>query len=120
MRERSERMTTERPPGRRASVGQAAKAPGGAAPGHEGRAKRAHDDRATARSPGVGGAGGEGAGGAQPPGTMSQPSFDFEYDVPDDGGLPTFTVGELVGEVNAVLRQRFYEGIWVRGEIQGF
>jgi exodeoxyribonuclease VII large subunit len=51
---------------------------------------------------------------------MSQPSLDLEYDEPDDGGLPTFTVGELVAEVNAVLRRRFYEGVWVRGEIQGF
>ena len=55
---------------------------------------------------------------------MSQPSFDLGFeDVDDasdlDGGLPTFTVGELADAINGALRRGFYDGVWVRGEIQG-
>ena len=48
---------------------------------------------------------------------MSQPAFDFDL---DDGGEPTYSVGELADAVNGVLRRQFGDGIWVRGEIQGF
>src|SRR4051812_14075618 len=44
---------------------------------------------------------------------MSQPSLDF------DEGLPTFTVGELAEAINGALRRGFFEGVWVRGEVQG-
>jgi exodeoxyribonuclease VII large subunit len=52
---------------------------------------------------------------------VSQPSFDLGFDdeIDGDGGLPTFTVGELAEAVNGALRRSFYDGIWVRGEIQG-
>jgi exodeoxyribonuclease VII large subunit len=48
---------------------------------------------------------------------VSQASFDLEF---DDGGEPTYTVGELADAVNGVLRRQFGDGIWVRGEIQGY
>lgn len=48
---------------------------------------------------------------------MSQVSFDFEL---DDGGEPTYSVGELAEAINGTLRRRFSDGIWVRGEIQGW
>jgi exodeoxyribonuclease VII large subunit len=56
---------------------------------------------------------------------MSQPSFDFPeidgVDVGiDDGGEPTYTVGELADAINGTLRRGFADGIWVRGEIQGW
>ena len=47
---------------------------------------------------------------------MSQPSFDLDL---DDGGLPTLTVRELADAINGALRRGFFEGVWVRGEIQG-
>ncbi len=47
---------------------------------------------------------------------MSQPSFDIDL---DDGGLPTLTVRELADAINGALRRGFFEGVWVRGEIQG-
>ena len=47
---------------------------------------------------------------------MSQPSFDLDL---DDGGLPTLTVRELAEAINGALRRGFFEGVWVRGEIQG-
>jgi exodeoxyribonuclease VII large subunit len=50
-------------------------------------------------------------------GVVSQPSFDLDL---DDGGLPTFTVSELGEAINSQLRRGFYEGVWVRGEIQGW
>jgi len=51
---------------------------------------------------------------------MSQPSFDFGWDeTPDDAGNPTYTVGELADAINAQLRRRFDDGVWVRGEIDG-
>jgi len=52
-------------------------------------------------------------------GDVSQPSLDLDFET-DDGGLPTFTVGELVGEINGALRRSFADGVWVRGEIQGW
>ncbi len=48
---------------------------------------------------------------------MSQVAFDFEL---DDGGEPTYTVGELGDLINGALRRRFNDGVWVRGEIQGW
>ncbi len=53
---------------------------------------------------------------------MSQPSFDLDFDdgAPDDGGLPTFTVLELADAINGALRRSFTDGVWVRGEIQGW
>lgn len=52
---------------------------------------------------------------------MSQPSFDFgdEHEL-DDEGSPTYTVGELADAINGNLRRRFGDGVWVRGEIQGW
>ena len=52
---------------------------------------------------------------------MSQPSFDFGDDLDvDDEGSPTYTVGELADAINGNLRRRFGDGVWVRGEIQGW
>jgi exodeoxyribonuclease VII large subunit len=50
---------------------------------------------------------------------MSQPSFDLEFDG-DDGGVPTYSVGELADAINGALRRKFTDGVWVRGEIQGW
>ena len=49
---------------------------------------------------------------------MSQPSLDLELE--DDPADPTFTVRELADGINAVLQRGFRDGVWVRGEIQGF
>jgi exodeoxyribonuclease VII large subunit len=51
---------------------------------------------------------------------MSQPAFDFGDEPLDDAANPTFTVGELAEAVNGMLRRTFSDGVWVRGEIQGF
>jgi exodeoxyribonuclease VII large subunit len=53
---------------------------------------------------------------------VSQGAFDLDdLDAGlDDGGLPTFTVGELADAINGTLRRSFTEGVWVRGEIQGW
>ena len=51
---------------------------------------------------------------------MSQPSFDFGEEPLDDPANPTFTVSELAEAVNATLRRTFSDGVWVRGEIQGW
>jgi exodeoxyribonuclease VII large subunit len=48
---------------------------------------------------------------------MSQPAFDLDF---DDAGDPTFSVAELTDEINGTLKRRFFEGVWVRGEIQGW
>ncbi len=48
---------------------------------------------------------------------MSQPALDLDL---DDGGLPTYSVGELAEAINGALRRRFTDGVWVRGEIQGW
>jgi exodeoxyribonuclease VII large subunit len=45
---------------------------------------------------------------------MSQPSFDL-----DDFGEPTYTVRELTDAINRVLQRGFFDGVWVRGEIEG-
>ena len=49
---------------------------------------------------------------------MTQTAFDFEP--LDDPANPTFTVSELADAVNGVLRRGFSDGVWVRGEIQGW
>lgn len=54
---------------------------------------------------------------------MSQPSFDFG---PSEGGVDalepegTYTVSQLADVINARLRAGFDDGVWVRGEIQGW
>ena len=48
---------------------------------------------------------------------MSQASFDLDL---DDGSDVTYTVSELTDAINGVLRRGFRDGVWVRGEIQGF
>ena len=48
---------------------------------------------------------------------MSQAAFDLDL---DDGGEPTYSVAELADAVNGVLRRQFGDGVWVRGEIQGY
>ncbi len=48
---------------------------------------------------------------------MSQVAFDLEF---DDGGEPTYTVGELADAINGTLRRGFSDGVWVRGEVQGW
>ncbi len=50
---------------------------------------------------------------------MSQGAFDLDEGL-DDGGLATFTVGELADAINGSLRRSFTDGVWVRGEIQGW
>ena len=51
---------------------------------------------------------------------MSQPAFDFGDEPYDDPANPTYSVGELADAINAQLRRGFGEGVWVRGEIQGW
>ena len=51
---------------------------------------------------------------------MTQPAFDFGDAALDDPTNPTFTVGELADAVNQALRRTFTDGVWVRGEIQGW
>jgi exodeoxyribonuclease VII large subunit len=48
---------------------------------------------------------------------VSQIAFDLDL---DDGGVPTLTVGELAEAINGALRRSFTDGVWVRGEIQGW
>ena len=48
---------------------------------------------------------------------MSQIAFDLDL---DDGGEPTYTVAELAEAINGALHRRFSDGLWVRGEIQGW
>lgn len=48
---------------------------------------------------------------------MSQVAFDFDL---DDGGVPTYSVGELAEAINSALRRKFTDGVWVRGEVQGW
>ena len=47
---------------------------------------------------------------------MSQPSLDLDL---GDEGMPTFSVRELAEAINGALRRSFFEGVWVRGEVQG-
>ena len=51
---------------------------------------------------------------------MTQPAFDFGDEALDDPANPTFTVSELAEAVNRTLRRGFSDGVWVRGEIQGW
>ncbi len=46
---------------------------------------------------------------------MSQAAMNFEPDAE-----PTYSVGELADAINGALRSRFDQGVWVRGEIQGW
>lgn len=46
---------------------------------------------------------------------MSQLALDV-----DDAGEHTYSVGELAAAVNGVLQRSFSDGVWVRGEIQGW
>ncbi|MBI5090285.1 MAG: exodeoxyribonuclease VII large subunit, partial [Actinobacteria bacterium] len=48
---------------------------------------------------------------------MTQIAFDLDL---DDGGDPTYTVSELAEAINGALHRRFSDGLWVRGEIQGW
>jgi exodeoxyribonuclease VII large subunit len=48
---------------------------------------------------------------------MSQAAFDLDL---DDGGNPTYTVSELADAINGAFRRQFGDGVWVRGEIQGY
>lgn len=48
---------------------------------------------------------------------MSQATFDL--DLEGDSEL-TYSVGELADAINGSLRREFGEGVWVRGEIQGW
>ena len=48
---------------------------------------------------------------------MSQPSFDLEM---NDNVEHTFSVSELALALNGALTNRFGDGVWVRGEIQGY
>ena len=50
---------------------------------------------------------------------MSQAAFEFESSMADVGEH-TYTVGELADAINGALRRRFDDGVWVRGEIQGW
>jgi exodeoxyribonuclease VII large subunit len=45
---------------------------------------------------------------------------DDRLDELDDRGVPTYTVCELVDSVNGLLRRTMPDGVWVRGEIQGW
>ena len=51
---------------------------------------------------------------------MTQPAFDFGDEALDDPANPTFTVAELADALNGTLRRGFGDGVWVRGEIQGW
>ncbi len=54
---------------------------------------------------------------------MSQLSFGADFgDQPEsfDEGNPTYRVGELAQLLNDTLRRTFLDGVWVRGEIQGY
>ena len=44
----------------------------------------------------------------------------FDFGDLDDGGVPTYTVVELAEAINSAMRRRFTDGVWVRGEIQGW
>ncbi|MEY2417276.1 MAG: exodeoxyribonuclease large subunit, partial [Ilumatobacteraceae bacterium] len=44
----------------------------------------------------------------------------FDFGDLDDGGVPTYTVSELAEAINSAMRRRFTDGVWVRGEIQGW
>ena len=50
---------------------------------------------------------------------MSQPAFDFGDEPVDDPANPTYSVAELAAAINEQLRRGFFDGVWVRGEIDG-
>jgi len=50
---------------------------------------------------------------------VSQPAFDFDDAELEDGGDPTYSVGELAEAINDQFRRGFRDGVWVRGEING-
>jgi exodeoxyribonuclease VII large subunit len=52
--------------------------------------------------------------------SMAQPAFDFGDEPVDDPGELTFSVGELADAIDEQLRRGFRDGVWVRGEINGF
>lgn len=45
---------------------------------------------------------------------MSEPAAGL-----DELGVPTYSVAELAGVLNGVLRREFDDGVWVRGEVSG-
>lgn len=51
---------------------------------------------------------------------MSQPAFEFDDEPVDEPGDMTFSVGELADAIDEQLRSGFRDGVWVRGEINGF
>jgi exodeoxyribonuclease VII large subunit len=51
---------------------------------------------------------------------VSQPAFDFDLEPGADAAEPTYSVGELADALNRSLRRDFGDGVWVRGEIQGW
>lgn len=55
---------------------------------------------------------------------MNQPAFELEFEdtanAHDDAAEHTYSVGELADAVNGALRNRFGDGVWIRGEIQGY
>jgi exodeoxyribonuclease VII large subunit len=51
---------------------------------------------------------------------VSQPAFDFGDPPGSDAAELTYSVGELADALNRSLRRDFGEGVWVRGEIQGW
>lgn len=51
---------------------------------------------------------------------MSQPAFEFDDEPVDEPGDMTFSVGELADTIDEQLRSGFRDGVWVRGEINGF
>ena len=48
---------------------------------------------------------------------VTQPAFDLEF---DDETERTYSVVELAQAVNVTLKSHFGDGVWVRGEIQGY
>jgi exodeoxyribonuclease VII large subunit len=50
---------------------------------------------------------------------VSQPAFDFGEEPYDDAANPTYSVAELAEAINDQLRRGFFDGVWVRGEIDG-
>ncbi len=54
---------------------------------------------------------------------VNQPAFELDLDDnANDGDAEehTYSVGELADAVNGALRHRFGDGVWIRGEIQGY
>lgn len=58
---------------------------------------------------------------------MNQPAFELEFadaanadGDANDAAEHTYSVGELADAVNGALRNRFGDGVWIRGEVQGY